>query len=120
MTPEQLKWTDEQWAAHFNCAPTDIPRIRQWVADYYCPSIVRNRSARQYSFLLTRRQDSPSGFPRFIPIMESAQSFVTSAQAMEYANEKIIPNLQINEFWARVNRVPSGVLQMLHINEKQK
>lgn len=120
MKPEQLNWSDAQWAAYLGCAATDIPRIRQWVEENYCPSIVRHWSGKQYSFVLTRRYDTPSGWTRFLPIVESAQYFGTPTQATEYANRKIIPNLQMTEFWARVNRVPSGALQMLHINEKQK
>ncbi|MBR5153609.1 MAG: hypothetical protein IKW57_02335 [Alphaproteobacteria bacterium] len=121
MNKIQLTWTDEQWAAHLKCAPNDIPRLRKWVYENYCPSIVKHTVEKQYSFVLTRRQYTPSGFPRYIPIIESAQSFCTSNQATEYANEKIIPNLEMNDFWARANQVPAGILQMLHIEKlKQK
>ena len=35
MTPEQLAWTDKQWAEHLNCSATDVPKFNQWFRENY-------------------------------------------------------------------------------------
>ncbi len=120
MTPEQLTWTDNQWAAHLGCAPAQVQYIKKLLADTYCASIVKYRTSHKYGFLLTRRHDTPSGFPRVVPVVSSDVHFDTHAAAAKHANEQIIPKLELTSFWADTYGVPAQMLQMLHVNEKQR
>ncbi|MBQ8728851.1 MAG: hypothetical protein IJY77_01000 [Alphaproteobacteria bacterium] len=120
MTPEQLTWSDNQWAAHLGCAPAEMKYIKKLLADTFCASIVKYRTSHKYGFLLTRRHDTPSGFPRVIPVISSDVHFDTHSAAAKHANEQIIPKLELTSFWADTYGIPAQVLHMLHVNDRQK
>ncbi|MBQ8256039.1 MAG: hypothetical protein IJY99_03700 [Alphaproteobacteria bacterium] len=120
MTPEQLKWTDEQWAAHLGCAAQDVPKYKRWVAENYLPYIALDAETKRYLFVLSRRNDTPSGFVRYIDMMHKSTHQENIKDARDYANEIIIPGLWLNSTFARVYDVPQKILQMLHINKKQR
>ena len=120
MTPEQLNWTDKQWAAHLGCAVQDVPRYKRWLLENYLPYLAQDVATKRYLFILSRRHDTPSGFARYIDMMHKSTHQENAKDARDYANENIIPGLCLNSAFARVYNVPSKILQMLHINEKQK
>ncbi|MDW2994715.1 MAG: hypothetical protein R8N24_01660 [Alphaproteobacteria bacterium] len=39
MTPEQLNWTDEQWAIHMGCPVQDVPSIRTHANNEVIPKL---------------------------------------------------------------------------------
>ena len=120
MKPEQLKWTDEQWAAHLGCAVQDVIKYKRWLLENYLPYLAQDVATKRYLFILSRRHDSPSGFVRYVDMMHRSTHQEKPTDARDYANEVIIPGLQLNSAFARLYNVPEKILQMLHINEKQK
>ena len=42
MTPEQLTWTDKDWAIHMNCPVQEIPSIRTFIMGNFFPAIEHN------------------------------------------------------------------------------
>ena len=118
MTPEQLKWTDEQWAAHLGCAVQRIPVIRKYITDYYFVGVGRISGTSRYSCGLYKMTYSPSGYPRFHVVQSLNKDFETSAVATKYANETFIPNLELLPSVAKIANVPVRALQMLHVKQK--
>ena len=53
MKPEQLKWTDTEWASHLQWDVRDIPALRKWLNENYFPSIGKNNSAGGSVFVCT-------------------------------------------------------------------
>ncbi len=120
MKPEQLNWTDKEWASHLQWDVRDIPALRKWANENYFPAIERNQDNGNYLFYMSRLDFAPSGAKRALPVMLSKIEFDTESRAVKHANEVIIPSLEFNPIKARLLGVPQRVLQMLHINEKQK
>ena len=120
MTPEQLKWTDEQWAAHLGCAVQRVPVIGAFVKDNYFPSIKTNSETGLHVFLLSKRDIAPSGSERIITLLSSNKEFEDLPKAIQYANQEILPRLELTNHAAELMGMPIRALQMLHIHEKQK
>lgn len=120
MTPEQLKWTDEQWAAHLGCAVQRVPLISAYVTKNYFPGIAKHSETGLYVFCMTKRDVSPSGAERVIPLLSSNKEFEDLSKAIKYANQEILPRLELTKAAADMMGMPTRALQMLHINEKQK
>ncbi len=121
MTPEQLKWTDKEWASHLSWDVRDIPALRQWMQENYFPGIARNSRTGNYYFCMTKLDVAPSGAHRVMPVVSSDKQFESSDMATKYANEEILPRMRFNPIYAKALGVPEGALQMLHIeNQKQK
>jgi hypothetical protein len=120
MKPEQLNWTDEQWAAHLGCAVRRIPFIRRIICANFFPCIVKNEENGRYLFCMTRKYYAPSGAERVKEFFTYDKEFNSSESAIKYANQEILPGLKLTPFGARAMNVPVGALQMLHISERQK
>lgn len=120
MKPEQLNWTDKEWASHLRCDVRDIPALRKWVNENYFPDIAINQDNGNYLFCMSKLDFAPSGAKRLIPVITSNTDFDTKKQAIQHANEVIIPGLEFNPIVAWKMGVPQRALQMLHIAEKQK
>ncbi len=120
MRPEQLKWTDEQWAAHLGCAVQRVPLISAYVTKNYFPGIAKHSETGMYVFCMTKRDVSSSGAERVIPLLSSNKEFEDLSKAIKYANQEILPRLELTKAAADMMGMPTRALQMLHINEKQK
>ena len=120
MKPEQLNWTDKQWAAHLGCDVPRVQKIRKFILDNYFVGVGQIAGTTRYSCGLYRIDCAPSGFPRFYVVQSLNKDFETSAAATKYANEKFIPNLELLPSMAKIANVPARALQMLHVQEKQK
>ena len=120
MKPEQLNWTDKEWASHLRCDVRDIPALRKWLKENYFPGIATNQDNGNHLFYMSRLDFAPSGAKRIMPVMLSNKEFDTEPQAIKHANEVIIPSLEFNPIKARLMGVPQRALHMLHIAEKQK
>ena len=120
MRPEQLKWTDEQWAAHLGCAVHRVPAVRDFITKNYFPGIAKHSETGMYVFCMTKRDVSPSGAERVIPLLSSNKEFEDLSKAIKYANQEILPRLELTKAAADMMGMPTRALQMLHINEKQK
>ena len=121
MTPEQLKWTDKEWASHLSCDVSDIPVLREWVQEHFFPQIARDPRNGKYYFHMTKLDVAPSGLRRTQPVVSSDKQFESHDQATRYANEEILPRMQLTPLSAKIMGVPVGAFQLLHIeNKKQK
>lgn len=120
MTPEQLKWTDEQWAAHLGCAAVDVAKHKKWLTENYIPYIAKTKNTQEYVTVISRRNDAPSGQTRFVDMIAKSTNSKDKNIALAFANEKFIPSLELMPTFARLYGVPYKILQMLHINENQK
>ena len=120
MTPEQLKWTDEQWATHLGCAVQQVPAIRAFVLKNYFPALAQNKETGKYVFFMSRLETTIAGSDRLMPLLSSDKEFSDKNIAMKHANETIIPSLEFKPMVARVLGMPQRALQMLHIKKKKK
>ncbi|MBQ8473464.1 MAG: hypothetical protein IJ500_01220 [Alphaproteobacteria bacterium] len=118
MRPEQLKWTDEQWAAHLGCAATDVPVLKNWLAKNYYAVIFRRKNSGKRYIEIGRRHDAPSGAVRFTPIVSTEPCVATLDEMVTKANQHVIPSLQLTRLSAALNMVPPKTLQMLHIENQ--
>lgn len=119
MTPEQCTWTDNQWAEHLQCLPTDVPRFRNFVRENYFIAILGKQNSDKKYIEIGRLQTAPSGAVRYTPVVSTKPRIATLDEMVDEANNKLIPSLCLSDLAAKYNRVPAKVLQMLHI-EKQK
>ena len=120
MTPEQLTWTDTQWARHLQWKIDDIPALRKWMTEHYFPVIIQSKESRKFYFCLTKLRRTPSGHEYETVVISSQKGFLSAPDAIKDANEVIIPGLEFNPARAQIMGVPPRALQMLHIYEKQK
>lgn len=120
MTPEQLSWTDEQWASHLQWDVRDIPALRQYITENFFPVISCDIQSGKYFFHITKLDVAPSGAKRTLPLLSSNKEFDSYPRAAKYANEEILPRIELTPFRARIMGVPERALQMLHIHNKQK
>ena len=119
MKPEQLKWTDEQWAAHLGCAAADIPKFKDWLHENYFLGIFQEKKTRKKYIEIHRLHYTPSGAVRYIPVVSTTPESMSLKAMVTKANTQVIPSLVLNDLAAKFSKVPPKVLQMLHI-EKQK
>lgn len=120
MKPEQLKWTDKEWASHLQWDVQDIPSLRKWMTENYFPQIVKISRTGNFAFHMTKLDIAPSGAKRIRTIVSSDKEFESFARAAQYANQEILPRMEFSPFVAKLMGVPTRALQMLHIHEKQK
>ena len=118
MKPEQLNWTDEQWAAHLGCAVQRVPVISAFVKENYFPGIATHSETGLHVFYMSERDVSPSGAERVIPFLSSNKEFEDLSKAIKYANQEILPRLELTKAAADSIGIPTRALQMLHIKTK--
>lgn len=119
MTPEQLTWTDKDWAIHMNCPVQEVPSIRTFITENFFPAVEHNEFTGKYSFVMTKMDTSYAGTQRIMQILSCTDTFPTFEAARTHANNEVISKLELTKFWASALHVPTRALQILHI-EKQK
>ncbi len=120
MRPEQLTWTDKQWASHLGCDAQDVPGLRQYMTEIYFPGIACDMKTGMYSFQMTKLDVAPSGAKRVRPFVSSDKEFESSERATRYANEEVLPRMAFSDSYVALIGVPTRAIQMLHIYRKQK
>ena len=115
MTPEQLNWTDKQWAIHLNCPVQEIPSIRAYVHANFFPVIAQDKDTKAYNFLMTKMGTSMAGTQRVMPMISDKNVFSDFESARTHANNEVIPKLELTKFWSDALYIPQRALQMLHI-----
>ena len=115
MTKEQLDWTDKQWAIHLNCPVQEIPSIRAYVSANFFPVIEQNNDTKKYNFLITMMSTSMAGTRRVMPMFSNDEVFADFKAAVQYANNEVIPKLELTKFRSDALNIPMRALQMLHI-----
>jgi hypothetical protein len=117
MTPEQLDWTDKQWAAHLGCSVQEVPHIRTYVYANFFPVIEQDKDTKAYNFMMTRMSTSFAGTRRVILTVSDKKAFADVESARTHANNEVIPKLELTKFWSDALYIPKRALQMLHIKE---
>lgn len=115
MTPEQLNWTDKQWAIHLNCPVQEIPSIRAYVHANFFPIIAQDKNTKAYNFIMTKMGTSMAGTRRVMPMISDKNVFSDFESARTHANNEVIPKLELTKFWSDALHIPQYALQMLHI-----
>ena len=115
MTPEQLNWTDKQWAIHLNCPVQEIPSIRAYVHANFFPVIAQDKDTKAYNFIMTKMGTSMAGTRRVMPMISDKKVFSDFESARTHANNEVIPKLELTKFWSDALYIPQHALQMLHI-----
>ena len=118
MTPEQMTWTDKQWAAYLDCPVQEIPSIRAYVLANFFPVIEQDKNTKAYNFLLTKMSTSMAGTKRVMPMVSDKKVFSDFESARTRANNEVIPKLELTKFWSDAYNIPQRALQMLHIKER--
>lgn len=118
MTHEQLKWTDKEWASHLQWDVQDIPSLRKWMTENYFPQIVKITRTGNFAFHMTKLDIAPSGAKRIMTIVSSNKEFESFARAAQYANQEILPRMELTKVAADMMGMPTRALQMLHIKTK--
>ncbi|MDR3208628.1 MAG: hypothetical protein LBT45_02145 [Rickettsiales bacterium] len=112
-------WSNAQWGEPLGVKPEEIPELKELVENAYNPFVTKYKKAGSgWHFELWRRHDAPSGYERWVPVGSHNKSFPTSTEAAIYANNVIMPKLEMNEFVAEMNKVPTKVLQLLRVKIK--
>lgn len=121
MKPEQLNWTDKQWATHLGCAAHDVPKFKKYLEENFWLGLWQEHGTGLKYAEIQMRHDTPSGNIRYIPIITSQAFDMTLNKIVEYTNNQFIPSLELRPLAAKQRGVPVKLLQMLHIeNTKQK
>ena len=115
MTPEQLKWTDKQWAEYLGCSIRTFKKARTIVQENYSINVAKNLASNKYFIVLDKRHDTPSGAMRYITLFTTKKEFATIDEAVKFANETLIPSLQINATLG----LPTKILQTMHIQNQR-
>ena len=120
MTPEQLKWTDKQWAEHLKCSAQDVPKFKKYLEENFWLGLWQEKGNALKYAEIQMRHDTPSGNVRYIPMVTSQAFDMSLNDLIDYTNHTFIPSLELTPMAAKQHGVPPKILQMLHINEKQK
>ncbi len=118
MKPEQITWTDEQWAAYLGCPVQEVPSIRAYVCANFFPVIEQDKNTNVYNFIMTRMSTSIAGTRRIMPVVSDKKVFSDFESARIHANNEVIPKLELTKFWSDALYIPRNALQMLHIKER--
>lgn len=118
MTPEQLNWTDKQWATYLGCPVQEVPSIRTYVRANFFPVIEQDKDTKAYNFIMTKMATSIAGTRRVMPMVSDKKSFSDFESARTHANNEVIPKLELTKFWSGALCIPQRALQMLHIMER--
>ncbi|MBR6598042.1 MAG: hypothetical protein IKK76_01420 [Alphaproteobacteria bacterium] len=120
MKPEQLNWTDKDWAAHLGCVVQDVPKFKHYLEQNFWLGIWQERDTKLKYAEIQVRHDTPSGNVRYVP-MATSRGFNMSLDAMvRYTNNEFIPSLELKPAVAGLRGVPPKILQMLHIEQNKK
>ena len=114
MKPEQLTWTDEQWAEHLGCAAHDVKRVQEYITQNYFPVIKYNEQSGYYFCHIKKKQNVKPGVVCCLLYYASPQPFLTIGAAQQFANEHFFADLKLPESVVKKHNIPQRALQMLH------
>ena len=120
MKPEQLSWTDKQWAAYLGCAVQDVPKFKHYLSQNFWLGIWQEHDTKLKYAEIQVRHDTPSGNVRYIPMVTSHGFNISLEDMVEYTNNDFIPSLELKPAVAGLRGVPPKILQMLHIEQNKK
>jgi len=117
MKNDRLNWTDKDWAAYLGCPVEHIQKYRDRLEKDFVSRVDIKKSDGNYHYCLYTYRVNESGNKMLQPIYSSTTGFSSEKNAVDEANEKIIPILLLPEPYARKNNMPDKALQMLVIKE---
>lgn len=115
MKPEQLIWTDKQWATHLGCAAHDVKRVQEYITQNYFPVIKYSKQSGYYFCHINKKQEVSSGVVCYLLYYAAPQSFLTFDAAQQFANEQFFADLKLSESVEKKHNIPRNALQMLHL-----
>ena len=121
MTPEQLKWDKKQWAEYLGCSIQMYKRSYNFITSYYFVDIEHGCDQKYYVGLIgiTYERNRYGQWRQCYAIQKkSTETFDKENSAVQYANEKFIPNLVFTPDMAKNLNVPAKILQTLHVNQR--
>ncbi len=119
MDKNRISWTNLDWAEHLGCLVQKVSEYREWVNENYFAYVGQNTETKEYRIYIDRRHDTPSGMFRTITVA-SSKPFSNGKECAAYGRDILIPSLELSEFHAKLNGVPSRVLQLLKLSSKVK
>lgn len=118
MTPEQLQWSDKQWAKYLGCTVWKYKKACKILQKRFAIDVFKKDDTDKYYIALTKRQDTPYGKVRYVPQIATSIEFDSVDSAVNYANETLIPSLELAESCAASYNMPTKMLQTLHIKNR--
>ncbi len=111
----RLKWTNEDWARFLGCSGPLVVKYRKMVNDNFYAYVGRHIDTKKYDFAIERRHDTPSGSPRFIPMLTTSRHFDTEHECRNWVQKTLIPSLELNDFYASLYKMPARALQLVKV-----
>ena len=118
MKPEQLQWSNRQWAKYLGCTVRKYKKACKILSDQFSVGVFQKNSTGKYYIALDRRHYAPSGAIRYVPVIVTKIEFDSLDVAVKYANETLIPSLELAESCASAYNIPTKMLQTLHIKNR--
>lgn len=120
MKDNRLNWKDTDWAAYLGCPVEHIQKYRAKLEKDFVSRVDIKKNDGKYHFCLYTYRLNGSGNKMLQPIFSSTTGSFSEQNAVDDANEKIIPLLLLPELYARKNNIPEKAIQMLLIKDSTK
>lgn len=115
----RYQWTNLDWANYLQCPIREVPSLRSYISESYLPAVCKHVATGKYHFCVYRLHVAPSGWRDWhLWLSDDKNGFTNAQDAICYANEIAIPQLQFNDIFARFAGVPTRALQLMHIKER--
>ena len=115
ISQERKEWTNVQWARHLGCNARKLPQIREKINGKYrafigvTPDSGVETDGKWHFYIMENMGVWRTTF-------YSKEGFSGPTEMAEFAEEEIIPNLEMNPFFAKQDGVPIKAWQMLKMN----
>ncbi len=120
MINNRLNWNDKDWAAYLGCPVEHIQKYRTKLEKDFISRVDIKESDGKYHFCLYTYRLNESGNKMLQPIFSSNIGSFSEQNAVDEANEKIIPILLLPELYAKKYNIPEKAIQMLLIKDNIK
>ncbi len=114
----RLTWTDVDWAKHFNCPVGKIAQYREWANKHYSVQVRIDAQTGKWDVFLDEICRHKNGTVYPVTVVLGNQEFERYSDCAKYAREEFIPDLELSILYAKKQRVPQSVLQMLTLRER--
>ena len=120
MKDNRLNWKDTDWAAYLGCPVEYIQKYRAKLEKDFVSRVDIKKNDGKYHFCLYKYRLNESGNKMLQPVFSSTIGSFSEQNAVDEANEKIIPLLVLPELYAKQNNIPEKAIQMLLIKDSIK
>ena len=113
----RLQWTDKDWATYLGCPINKIQEYKNILDKNYLMAIECDKNSGKYFMAVYRYDIAPSGFKRLQLLLSGNKRFDNVVNALHDAN-RIISQMELNDFYAKQFNMPKKSIQMMLIREK--